>query len=79
MLYNDLHHLSLRIEFLDPFAVCVTLEGSHGLEGVKQEPWEEASPQAAKAGKRSQGGTNRWREVVVVAGQVPDEPEEIGH
>ena len=61
------------VKFINPFTVCVVHEGFHGLEGVKQEPWEEASPHAAKAVKRSQGGTNRWREVIVVASQVPDE------
>ena len=71
--------LSLAEEFFNPFAVCVILEGFHGLEGVKQKPWKETSPQAAKAVKGSQGGTNCWREVVVVASQVADEPEEIGH
>ena len=79
MQYYVLLCLSLGVEFLDPFAVCVILEGFHGHVGVEQEPWEEASPQAAKVVKGSQGGTNWWREVIVVAGQVPNEPEEIGN
>ena len=73
MYCNVLLRLSLGVEFLNPFAVCVILEGFHCHEGMKQEPWEEASPHAAKAIERSQGGTNSWREVIVVASQVHDE------
>ena len=70
---------SLRIENHDPFAVCITLEGCHGLEGVKEESWEELGPKAAKVVKGSQDGPCTWWDVVVVAGKVPDESQEICH
>ena len=79
MKYDVLLRISLGVEFIDPFAVCVMPEVFHGLEGVKQELWKETSPHAAKAAKRSQGGTHGRRKVVVVTGQVPNESEKIGH
>ena len=46
---NEIHNsnilgLTLRVEFFNPFAVCIILEGFHGLEGVKQESGEELGP-----------------------------------
>ena len=62
---------------IDPDTVGVFAKGLHGSVHLWEKLWEVGNPEVAQILSGPKGSSDLWGELVVVVGQVPDQPQQV--